>query len=225
MEKFSDLPDSPKKPKRKHTVLSSLSSSRIASQSNKSGVPTNTVPVPLLPANKRFRRKDPGRMPPIHRKCYQQLDQSQPDQESMPDPVDNDSDSGLPSKPESKEPKASTSNTKSDPSPDNNNRSTGEGAVFPKGAFKTTQHGIKITKKIRYFKCPECGIHKKSTMGLNEHYKRQHKAIQCEKCDMIYTPSGYDRHKYVHLEPRHKCDQCGKEFHFLGELHQHSTVH
>ena len=206
MENFPDLPESPKKPKRKPVGLSSLTSSRIASQSSKSEVPKNTVPVPLLPANKRFHHKDPGRMPPIHRKHYQQSDLD-------PGLL---SDSG---------PTASMSNAKTEPDQGNED-STNTGSTFPKGAFTTTGHGFKIIKKIHYFKCPECGIHKKITMGLNEHYKRRHKPIPCGKCDMIFhTPSGYDRHKYMHLDPRYKCDQCDKNFHFLGELCQHSTVH
>ena len=52
LAKFPDLSDSPKKPKRRLSVLSSPSSSRIVSQTSKIGVPVNTVPVPLLPANK-----------------------------------------------------------------------------------------------------------------------------------------------------------------------------
>ena len=105
MESFPNQPESPKKPKRKPVGLSSLTSSRIASQTSKSGVPKNTVPVPLLPANKRFCHKDPGGMPPVHRKRYQQLNQD----DQLDDP---DLDPGLPSE---SGPTASTSNAKTEP--------------------------------------------------------------------------------------------------------------
>ena len=101
-----------------------------------------------------------------------------------------------------------------------------DSGVKSKGVFHTTEHGIKISKKVRYFRCPECGIHKDSTHKLNDHYKRRHKPIECEKCNQIFhTPSGYDRHQYTHAEPRHRCDVCGKRFYFIGELNQHGTVH
>ena len=39
------------------------------------------------------------------------------------------------------------------------------------------------------------------------------------------TPSGLNRHRYLHAAPRHFCAQCGKGFHFQGQLNQHSLTH
>ena len=98
-----------------------------------------------------------------------------------------------------------------------------DSVIKPKGVFKTTKHGIKDE---RYFKCPKCRIHKSSTSKLNDHCKRRHDPLQCSKCSMSFsTPSGLNRHKNMHAAQRHFCPQCGKGFHFLGQLNQHSLMH
>ena len=102
----------------------------------------------------------------------------------------------------------------------------GEITVKPKGVCKTTKHGIKKHKEERYFKCPKCGIHKNSTSKLNDHYKGRHNPLKCSQCSMSFsTPSGLNRHKYMHTTPRHFCPQCGKGYHFFGQLNQHSLTH
>ena len=63
-------------------------------------------------------------------------------------------------------------------------------------------------------------------MKLNVHFRQRHPALKCTKSDKTFsTPSGLDRHKYTHLEPRHSCTECRAKFYFLGELKQHKTIH
>ncbi|MCG8620578.1 MAG: hypothetical protein MJE68_01085, partial [Proteobacteria bacterium] len=96
----------------------------------------------------------------------------------------------------------------------------------PKGQFKTKEHGLKKHKEVRYFRCPKCGIHKTTVMKLNDHYKRRHPLLKCDKCTMSFcTPSGLSRHMYVHSTPRYPCLDCHKIFHFSSELKTHRVVH
>ena len=97
----------------------------------------------------------------------------------------------------------------------------------PKGLFKTKWHGIKKSqKKIRWFKCPSCDVYKDSTAKLNEHFDCHHEQLQCKQCFMNFsTPSGLDRHWYVHKPPHFHCNICGKPFYFVGEMNQHKVSH
>ena len=98
--------------------------------------------------------------------------------------------------------------------------------VTPKGSFATENHGLKKYKPDRWFKCLVCGIHKGTTHRLNDHYKRRHKPLQCENCEMVFnTPSGLSRHRYIHVEKGKRCTDCGKSFHFESELAQHRIMH
>ena len=101
-----------------------------------------------------------------------------------------------------------------------------EEPVTPKGSFATENHGLKKYKPDRWFKCPICGIHKGTTHRLNNHYKRRHKPLQCEHCEMVFnTPSGLSHHRYTHAEKCKRCTDCGKSFHFESELAQHCITH
>ena len=96
----------------------------------------------------------------------------------------------------------------------------------PKGSFVTESHGLKKYKPERWFKWPVCGIHKGTTHRLNDHYKRHHKPLQCDNCEMVFnTPSGLSRHKYTHAKKTKRCTDCGKSFHFESELAQHRITH
>ena len=141
----SKLDVKPKKPKKVKPVPSEPSTSRIAAQGTKSEEPINKHPIPLLPHNRHFHRKDPARSKPLRRNLRTTLksdnnedntniDQDPPIQEQMDNPP--------------------------------------TGSPKPgKGVFQTTEHGIKIHKEERYFLCPVCNIHKASTQRLNEHFK------------------------------------------------------
>ena len=92
----------------------------------------------------------------------------------------------------------------------------------PKGKLVTTDHTLQKFKKDRYFRCPVCFIHKTTTFKLNEHYKRRHPPLKCEHCPMTFvTPSGLNRHKYVHATPRYLCTDCNESFCFNSQLKHH----
>ena len=153
--------DIPKEKKNKCLTLvpTSPTSARIVAQGVKSEPPKNRHPVPLLPPNKHFHRKDPSKAKPISRGNQQCTSSNEvPDSEPALD-ID-------------------------PPTPnDNNNQNKPVNLeVKPEGVFKTTKHGIKKHKDKRYFKCPSCGIHKSSTSKLNDHYKRHHEPLKCSKC-------------------------------------------
>ena len=210
---------STKKQRKVPSVSSTPSDSRIASQNTKSEMPVNTIPIPVLPTNKRFRRKDPNKTKPVHRRRYRQSDIDEIAVLVPSTSTDPTAD------PDAQEEESSADNVKKTDA-DGSGNNAAETPAPPDGKFTTTEHGIKITKKSRFFRCPKCGVHKGCVSDLNAHYKHRHKSILCDKCDMIfYTPSAFERHKYVHLEHRHHCDSCGKGFRFFGELNQHTSVH
>ena len=65
-----------------------------------------------------------------------------------------------------------------------------------------------------------------TVLKLNDHFKRCHPPLKCDKCDSsFHTPSSLVRHSYTHLEPHFKCKDCDKQCYFKGELKQHHTVH
>ena len=112
------------------------------------------------------------------------------------------------------------------PVPDKQPDEEPPGNVTPKGSFAIENHGLKKYKPERWFKCPVCGIHKGTTHRLNDHYKRRHKPLQCDDCEMVFnTPSGLSHQKYTHAEKGKRCMDCGKSFHFENELAQHHITH
>ena len=89
--------------------------------------------------------------------------------------------------------------------------------------FKTVTHGIKITRKNQMYKCPVCGIKITSIQSLNEHYRRQHKKVQCKICNkQLNNPRSRDKHMYTHQSwNKFWCNQCKKEFPFKSVLDDH----
>ena len=196
----SELDVKPRKTKKLKPVPSEPSSRRIAAQGTKSEKPINKHPIPLLPCNRQFHRKDPAGSKPLRR--------------------------NLKTKPNSDNNDGSTNIDHDPPTKDQTDDPPTSSLTTSKGVFKTTEHGIKIHKAERYFLCPVCNIHKASTQRLNEHFKRRHAAFKCEKCEKSFnTPSGLARHRYTHEQTQHFCNQCGKGYYFVGELNQHSLTH
>ena len=111
----------------------------------------NSVEVPKpKPKPKKFFRKNPSQMRPIHRRTYSTRSKIS---ETEDDPVP-DTSTPLPTD--------STSKVSSLTSP----------KPTPKGKLVTTDHTLQKFKKECYFRCPVCFIHKTTTFKLNEHYKR-----------------------------------------------------
>ena len=64
------------------------------------------------------------------------------------------------------------------------------------------------------------------THRLNDHYKRRHQPLKCDKYDMLFnTPSGMARHRYTHSDKGKRYTDCGKSFHLDSELQQHRITH
>ena len=209
MDINDDIP-SPKRPVKKPRVSATgPSADRINTQNIISSTPGTPKPI-LSPeqdrGRKRFFRKDPWKVKPAHRQSNilnLKLEQTE-NQEDQPLPqppiVPNDE--------------------------NNNTKKKSDEHVKPKGVFNTTKHGLVKHKTVRYFKCPICGIHKTMVLKLNDHFKRRHPPLKCDKCDSsFHTLSSLARQSYTHLEPRFKCKDCDKQCYFEGELKQHYTVH
>ena len=49
-----------------------------------------------------------------------------------------------------------------------------------------------------------------SSKELNEHHRKDHGIVDCEKCDKkIATQSSLDKHMYLHSDLRFVCEDCG----------------
>ena len=190
---------SPKRPKKHPHVSSAPSSSRIAAQDEirHRDLPKGKPSTPVVPAH-RFTMKDPSRSTPVHRRKPKVEPPSNPDPDTFT----------------------------LVPDEQDEHEANPQDSVTPKGSFAMENHGLKKYKPDRWFKCPVCGIHKGTMHRLNDHYKRRHKPLQCEKCEMVFnTPSGLSRHRYTHAEKGKRCTDCGKCFHFESELAQHRIMH
>ena len=212
--------DSPT-PKRKKSIIKvkkEPSSSRIAAQQEIIKKKAPKLPVNKTVSNsddapkpkpKKFLRKNPHRMIPVHRRTYSTRSKWIKNEltEAEDDPVPD-----------------TTTTTPIDTTPKLSPATSPK--PKPKGKLVTTDHTLQRFKKECYFRCPVCLIHKMMTFKLNEHYKRRHPPLKCEHCTMTFvTPSGLSRHKYVHTVPRYLCTDCTESFHFESQLKQHRVKH
>ena len=64
-------------------------------------------------------------------------------------------------------------------------------------------------KKLYLFKCLKCSLRWATCKERNDHFKRKHRKLQCEKCKKFFrTPSAFSLHKYIHRDGQFECNIC-----------------
>ena len=181
MDIDEDTP-SPKRPVKKPRVsLTGPSADRINAQNiinSTPGTPNLVVSLEQDRQKKRFFRKDPLKVKPAHCKTASSVRNEEQkenlDDQQQPQTEPNDED-------------------KSDEEKNDQKKTNADEDVKPKGVFNTTKHSLVKHKTVRYFKCPMCGIHKTTVLKLNDHFKRGHSPLKCDKCNFTFhTPSSLE---------------------------------
>ena len=81
-------------------------------------------------------------------------------------------------------------------------------------------------RKKHSFKCIKCNKHCKSIRALNQHFKEQHRPLQCNKCNKFFQMQGALKlHSYKHVDGQFECSDCKKTFPFKSQLEQHKPSH
>ena len=81
-------------------------------------------------------------------------------------------------------------------------------------------------KKLYLFKCLKCSLRWATCKERNDHFKRNHCKLQCEKCKKFFrTPSAFSLHKYVHRDGQFECKVCRAHFPFNSQLEHHMVSH
>ena len=81
-------------------------------------------------------------------------------------------------------------------------------------------------KKLYLFKCLKCSLRWATCKERNDHFKRNHRKLQCEKCKKFFrTPSAFSLHKYIHRDGQFECRFCRAYFPFKSQLDHHMVSH
>ena len=81
-------------------------------------------------------------------------------------------------------------------------------------------------KKLYLFKCLKCSLRWATCKKRNDHFKRNHRKLQCEKCKKFFrTPSAFSLHKYIHRDGQFECNVCRAYFPFKSQLEHHMVSH
>ena len=81
-------------------------------------------------------------------------------------------------------------------------------------------------KKQYLFKCLMCSLRWATCKERNDHFKRKHRKLQCEKCKKFFrTPSAFSLHKYIHRDGQFECNVCRAYFPFKSQLEHHMVSH
>jgi len=83
------------------------------------------------------------------------------------------------------------------------------------------------------YKCPVCGVGKRSTGALSQHVKTAHdeggkgrRRVTCEVCGKVVTAEYFTDHMKIHREVKDEvCHFCGKAFVAREALRMHLRVH
>ena len=94
-----------------------------------------------------------------------------------------------------------------------------------KGTQPSRKQPIRQRKR-HSFKCIKCNKHCKSVHALNQHFKEQHRPLQCSKCNKFFVTQGALKlHSYKHVDGQFECGDCNKTFPFKSQLEQHKPSH
>ena len=81
-------------------------------------------------------------------------------------------------------------------------------------------------KKKHTFKSIKCNTNCNSVKTLNQHFKDNHRLLQCSKCQKFFMTQGaYKLHSYKHEDGQFECTDCKKTFPFKSQLEQHKPHH
>ena len=81
-------------------------------------------------------------------------------------------------------------------------------------------------KKQYLFKCLMCSLRWATCKERNDHFKRKHRKLQCDKCKKFFcTPSAFSLHKYIHRDGQFECKICQAYFPFKSQLDHHMVSH
>ena len=76
------------------------------------------------------------------------------------------------------------------------------------------------------FKCLMCSLRWATCKERNDHFKRKHCKLQCDKCKKFFrTPSVFSLHKYIHRDGQFECKICQAYFPFKSQLDHHMVSH
>ena len=95
-----------------------------------------------------------------------------------------------------------------------------------RGAFKTTQHGVKHFKRKRWFKCSKCEYRCNTVKELNIHYRGNHSRSLCDICYKPFiNPMALKKHRLSHTQLKYPCRSCEKTFPYESQLKEHRIKH
>ena len=81
-------------------------------------------------------------------------------------------------------------------------------------------------KKLFLFKCLKCSLQWATCKERNDHFRRNHRKLQCEKCKKFFhTPSAFSLHKYIHRDGTFECNVCQAYFPSKSQLEHHMVSH
>ena len=87
-----------------------------------------------------------------------------------------------------------------------------------KGMQPATKLKLKCKKK-HTFKCIKCVRHCSSVRAVNQHFKDNHRPLQCSKCQKFFKTQGaYKLHSYKHEDGQFECAECKMTFPFKSQL-------
>ena len=81
-------------------------------------------------------------------------------------------------------------------------------------------------KNLYLFKCLKCSLRWATCKERNDHFKRKHHKLQCEKCKKFFrTPSAFSLQKYINRDGQFECNICRAYFPFKSQLEHHMVSH
>ena len=96
--------------------------------------------------------------------------------------------------------------------------------VLRKGGLPRTAKNKR--KKLYLFKCLKCSLLWATCKERNDHFKQNHRKLQCEKCKKFFRiPSAFSLHKYIHRDGQFECNVCRAYFLFKSQLEHHMVSH
>ena len=145
-----------------------------------------------------------------------------------PDPVDSDSDATVILDNDNKSPVPAINKTRGRNKKPNKRRKQ---KTFITKTYVLRKGGLpgrakNKRKKLYLFKCLMCSLRWATCKERNDHFKRKHHKLQCEKCKKFFrTPSAFSLHKYIHRDGQFECNVCRAYFPFKSQLEHHMVSH
>ena len=103
--------------------------------------------------------------------------------------------------------------------------------TFVTRTYSLRRGGSKPKKRSKHrkpylFKCLMCDLKWATCKERNDHFKRKHRKLQCNKCSKFFrTPRAYSLHQYIHKDGQFECKTCQACFPFRSQLDHHMVSH